>query len=540
MSIAVNGASRSAGRRLNPQDLSIRTKIMAVGAVTLLGAGSAAWLGLTELGVSADNTQEVYSQEVVPIDDLGELRAAVLLVRSQLLVAALATDPAEHAAALERMVEAEGVVEDYEASYAPLASDPAVFGEFSEAWDEYLEVTEAQVLPLVEAGKIEEYLALRKEVVDPIVARINEALEAESQAQADEAEHIAAEAEASYVSARSMIIAFLIAAVGVSAAIALYVSRQVRRSVTSVAAVASALSHGDLTVRANVTARDELGRMAADLDSAADALHASIGSVTESAVTMASAAEELSATTLQISAAARESSTKATVMAATTEEVGQSVTNVASATEQMSASIREIAENAARAANTANAASAETVQIQETVAKLGESSQEVGKVIALINAIAEQTNLLALNATIEAARAGEAGRGFAVVANEVKELAGQTAQATSEISDRVQAIQADTSRAVSAIQAISGTVASISELQTAIAGAVEEQTATTVEISRSVGEAADGASGLGAGVQGIAEAAESTSAGVSQSQAAIGQLAQLAADLREMTATFTV
>ena len=127
-----------------------------------------------------------------------------------------------------------------------------------------------------------------------------------------------------------------------------------------------------------------------------------------------------------------------------------------------------------------------------TVAKLGESSAEIGNVVKVITSIAEQTNLLALNATIEAARAGEAGKGFAVVANEVKELAQETAKATEDIARRVQAIQGDTTAAVAAIEEISSIVAQISDRQTTIASAVEEQTATTSEMSRSVQEAAGG------------------------------------------------
>ena len=110
----------------------------------------------------------------------------------------------------------------------------------------------------------------------------------------------------------------------------------------------------------------------------------------------------------------------------------------------------------------------------------------------MITSIAEQTNLLALNATIEAARAGEAGKGFAVVATEVKDLAQETARATEDISRRVEAIQADTSGAVAAIEEITSVIARISDFQTTIASAVEEQTATTAEMSRSVTEAATG------------------------------------------------
>ncbi|WP_308442113.1 methyl-accepting chemotaxis protein, partial [Planosporangium flavigriseum] len=128
-----------------------------------------------------------------------------------------------------------------------------------------------------------------------------------------------------------------------------------------------------------------------------------------------------------------------------------------------------------------------------TVGRLGESSVEIGNVVKMITSIAEQTNLLALNATIEAARAGEAGKGFAVVATEVKDLAQETAKATEDISRRVQSIQTDSTAAVEAIAHIAEVIGQINSFQETIASAVEEQSATTSEMSRNVAEAATGA-----------------------------------------------
>jgi len=132
--------------------------------------------------------------------------------------------------------------------------------------------------------------------------------------------------------------------------------------------------------------------------------------------------------------------------------------------------------------------------VNATVGQLGASSMEIGNVISLITSIAEQTNLLALNATIEAARAGDAGKGFAVVASEVKDLAQETAKATGDISTRVQAIQSDAEAAVEAIGRIVEVIEKINGYSTMIASAVEEQTSTTTEISRSITEAATGSS----------------------------------------------
>ena len=167
-----------------------------------------------------------------------------------------------------------------------------------------------------------------------------------------------------------------------------------------------------------------------------------------------------------------------------------------------------------------------------TVAKLGESSAEIGNVVKVITSIAEQTNLLALNATIEAARAGEAGKGFAVVASEVKDLAQETARATEDISRRVEAIQSDTSNAVAAIGEISQIIARINDYQLTIASAVEEQTATTNEMSRSVSEAASGTTDIAANIGGVASATQATTATLAEADRTVTELATLADELQ--------
>jgi len=146
--------------------------------------------------------------------------------------------------------------------------------------------------------------------------------------------------------------------------------------------------------------------------------------------------------------------------------------------------------------------------------------------------------LLALDATIEAARAGEAGKGFAVVASEVKDLAQETARATEDISRRVESIQADTAGAVTAIEQITRVIARISDFQTTIASAVEEQTATTAEMNRSVGEAGTGAGEVAQNITGVAEAARLTSEGVNQAQQATTELTRMSSELASVVSQF--
>ena len=228
---------------------------------------------------------------------------------------------------------------------------------------------------------------------------------------------------------------------------------------------------------------------------------------------------------------AESTSDQATMASGTAEQVSANAQSLATAVEQFEASIKEIAGNASNAASVARNAVDAAGQTNTTITRLGESSAEIGNVIKVINSIAEQTNLLALNATIEAARAGEAGKGFAVVANEVKELAKETSKATEDIIRRIETIQTDTQEAVDAIGLVSEIITQINESQNAIAGAVEEQTAMTSEISRNITEVASGSGEIANSISRVAEAAKSTTAGSDETMATASNIEKLATEL---------
>ena len=348
-----------------------------------------------------------------------------------------------------------------------------------------------------------------------------------------------AAAESRQASTTHIMVAIIVLGALVVLAVAFMVARRITRPLAAVMGVAAALAAGDLTKTSGVRQGDEVGRTAAALDEAVVDLRKVLSSVVGSADAVAASSEELSASSAQISASAEETSAQSGVVSSAAEEVSRNVQTVAAGAEQMGASIREIASNAEEASQVAAKAVAAAATTTATVAKLGESSAEIGNVVKVITSIAEQTNLLALNATIEAARAGEAGKGFAVVANEVKELAQETAKATEDIARRVQAIQGDTTAAVTAIEEISSIVAQISDRQTTIASAVEEQTATTNEMFRSVQEAASGTTQIAANITGVSTAAESTTQALSQTRTAVDELSRMAADLRGAVSAFT-
>jgi len=267
-------------------------------------------------------------------------------------------------------------------------------------------------------------------------------------------------------------------------------------------------------------------------------LRALLTKVADNSQSMSAASEELASVSTQMTSNATETSAQASVVSAASEQVSKNVQSVATAAEEMTASIKEIAKNAAEAARVATTAVKVAEKTNGTVAKLGDSSIEIGKVIKVITSIAQQTNLLALNATIEAARAGEAGKGFAVVANEVKELAKETAKATEDISQKIEAIRTDTKESVDAIAQISKIINQINDISNTIASAVEEQTATTNEMTRNITEAAKGSSEIAQNITSVATAAKNTQEGASNTSKAATELSKMSSELQTAVGAF--
>lgn len=253
------------------------------------------------------------------------------------------------------------------------------------------------------------------------------------------------------------------------------------------------------------------------------------------------AATQLQSTATGLAGTANETADQSSAVAAAAEEATTNVNTVAAAAEELGTSVQEIGRQVDGSAALARKATEEADRTGELVQDLSAAAARIGDVVAMISNIAGQTNLLALNATIEAARAGEAGRGFAVVAAEVKELAGQTARATTDISDQVARIQRSTDAAVGAIGDIAGRIREISDVSTSIAAAVEQQSAATQEIVRNVTQAAAGTGEVTTNITGVAYASEGTGTAAAQVlDAASGlsqQSEQLRAEVRHFLAT---
>ena len=516
----------------------VNTKLLFLMGALLLVASAVGGLAIVQLGSVSSAADRIYSDGAVPLNELAKAREANSSMRQRVLLhlAGPATDKPRRE---QEIADFDAVVDTQLETLRGMVPHADLLDQYVAAVADYRAFRDETILPASRAMDPSVDVAPILAECDRLYGIVVDLGDQLSAAQVTAVEETDAQAGAAYRTGVQQVLVVLALGLVVGIALALLVSRQIVKPLGRVKRSLEAMADGDLTNDADVTSRDEVGQMAAALHQAQTSLREVLAEVVSSADAVAASSEELSATSSQISASAEETSAQSGVVATAAEEVSRNVQTVAAGAEQMGASIREIASNAAEASEVAARAVSAAETTTTTVAKLGESSAEIGNVVKVITSIAEQTNLLALNATIEAARAGEAGKGFAVVANEVKELAQETAKATEDIARRVQSIQGDTNAAVAAIEEISHIVAQISDRQTTIASAVEEQTATTNEMSRSVQEAATGSSEIAGTITGVSAAADSTTQALTQTRTAVDELSRMSADLRTSVGRFT-
>jgi methyl-accepting chemotaxis protein len=408
---------------------------------------------------------------------------------------------------------------------------------FEESIARFVKMRDEAVVPAILAGDRVAFETARAQLLEQ-TEPADDALEELMAIEEQSAARLLADAQGQTSFAENAIVAAVMAAVLLSLSLALAMARMIAQPLRRTVDVLRGLALGRLDQRLPVRGRDEIADMASALNDAMARLSTTMSQMGAEADTLTRSANDLSAMSTRMTESAQSSSAQAGTSATAAQAVFHSVEVAASGAAEMTASIQEIARSATVAASVAAHAVEVTKDTNATIAKLGEASNEIGTVIKVINSLAEQTNLLALNATIEAARAGESGKGFAVVANEVKELSQETSKATGDIARRIEAIQTNTNAAVAAIGQISSIIAQINETQLTIASAVEEQSSTTDDISRSVRAAADGSARIAEGLGALTDAADTTTAEARTAANSAGDLSRTARDLNRLVEGF--
>lgn len=417
-------------------------------------------------------------------------------------------------------------------------------------------------------SEVQKRVKIVEERANPAMNEATKLLSQVTEATAAQSAEANAASDAALDKGMTEILVFSIIAIVAAIGSALYSVFGIARPVRHVSAAMERVSTGDLATEIPYgTRRDEIGDQARALtffrDSLADAerqrelrqeeeriaaerrkqemhqladqFEAAVGAVVD---TVAAAANELQSASQSLNQTAEETTSQAASVASAAQLATSNVQAVAAAIEELSASAREIGDRLQHSSRMTEQAVTEVDSTNSQMSELRSSADQIGTIISLIDTIAGQTNLLALNATIESARAGEAGRGFAVVAQEVKELAGQTARATADISGRISGIQDSTGDVVGSITNFSRTISELRAAAAAIAAAMEEQNATTSEVARSIQQAASGTTEVTNSISAVEHAAQASSAAAHQVLTFATDLSRQAVALREEVHNF--
>jgi methyl-accepting chemotaxis protein len=521
---------------------SLRVKLFALVGVGLTAAVLGSGVGL--LGTSRTHTSVVTldQRSVRPLAALGTLRDGQ--GDSRVNVWAYLANGADHVeVAKDIQVSDAAVTAAIDAYFAAHGNRTDANGQlmtdFAAKFAAWQQVRDTVVRPAADAGRPSAAYAALAGPLNAANDAMSEPMDSLYAQEVNAAKRTTEQAAASYRTVRIEVFAVLLLSFVLALLIAGWVTRQILASVGVVRQALARLADGDLSVPVvPASGGDELAQMAHAAAEAAASMGQVVRRLASGVSTLDSAVERLSSSNSSMGEASTLAADQADGASAAVSKVNTNVQTVAGGTEEMRTAIQEIASNSQEAARVAQHAARTARATDEQVRRLGVSSAEIMSIVKLITSIAEQTNLLALNATIEAARAGESGKGFAVVAGEVKELANETARATEDITRRVEAIQGETLNVVTAIAEITSVIEQINDLQTSVAGAVEEQSVTVAEINRNVGEAAIGSGEVLTRVQAVADATRQTNDGVGTATVSARELADLSAELSSAIASF--
>jgi methyl-accepting chemotaxis protein len=538
-------------------NLKLSTKLMAGFAATLAAAFAVGYSGLSGIHTVNESADRLYTNETVPIGEIGRIAKDFQRIRANISFLLLATAKEEVEHDQQVVISLTKEMDTLNTAFSNTISSQEmqdVFNRYLRARSSFLPLQE-RIMATAMAGRKDEAKSLfmvgdARTSAHEMESTIDRLMDLKRQS----GEASIQKNRATTTTATLTVVLFFLSGLVIAVTLAVIITRSLKRSLGELVRSAEAIAHGDLTVTVVRRSDDETGLLAGAFAQMTTNLRDTLKSLADVSAAVSNASSEISSSTEQMAAGAQEQ----------TSQAGE----VASAVEEMTKTIVENSRNAMSTAETAtkakNAAEEGGKVVHETilgmkriadavhgsaltVKALGTSSDQIGEIISVIDDIADQTNLLALNAAIEAARAGEQGRGFAVVADEVRKLAERTTRATKEIAGMIKKIQADTAGAVSSMEKgtkevtagialadragaslteIVGGAQIVTDMVSQIAAASEEQSSASEQISKNV--------------EAISLVTGETAAGTQQIAKAAGNLNHLTGTLQEILAKFSL
>jgi methyl-accepting chemotaxis protein len=565
-------------------NLKTSVKLILAFVIMAMIVGLVGIFGLTNLGKVNEQLDFMYHERVVPISDLGSAQTDYQRIRVNIRdMMFVAKTPEEKKGFEDRLKEIQAEInaeiKKFESTYL-IESEQQLLDQLHPALEEYYGYLD-ESKSYAYANDTKAYLELAptfKAAGDEVQATLKELIDLNMEL----GQKSNAEANALADSARTITIVLIILAVLFSIGFGYFIARLISKPLNKVVVLVENVSNGDLTTTTDIDTKDEIGVLAKSVNNMVLSLRQTVGSIVLSAENVSASSQEISATTEEIASSASNQANDAQTITELFRDIATSSESQAGDAQSMQEQFNELnvaIDSIAKSAEETSTLSEGMLQVSkeagqvvqtsiegmtkvsEQMAVLEADANKIGRIINVINDIANQTNLLALNAAIEAARAGEQGKGFAVVADEVRKLAEQSSNATKEITSIINGIQSNTKQSVKYVKdGVSATnetekaFAYISEMVGEAAGKVneiaaasEQQSAQSNEVMRSIESIASASEQQSAqtgevmtAIESIAGASEEVAAASEETAATSQSLANLAEDLNSSVSIFKV